>query len=117
MHQDLQGATFSVEHIRPRARGGLSESANLAWAWPGCNLRKSDRVDATDPERATVVPLFIPRQDSWTDHFRWVAFCIVGRSAIGRATVVALGLNDHRRILIRRAEARFGLFPPDDPDR
>ena len=31
MHQSLQGATFHVEHISPRASGGLSTPDNLAW--------------------------------------------------------------------------------------
>ena len=30
----------------------------------------------------------------------------------GRATVFALDLNHPRRLLIRQAEALFGLFPP-----
>jgi 5-methylcytosine-specific restriction endonuclease McrA len=40
MHQALQGATFHVEHIVPSSRGGPTELRNLAWACPGCNLRK-----------------------------------------------------------------------------
>jgi 5-methylcytosine-specific restriction endonuclease McrA len=45
MHQSLQGATFHVEHIMPRARGGLTQLDNLAWACPSCNLHKSNRTD------------------------------------------------------------------------
>jgi hypothetical protein len=117
MHQDLQGATFHVKHIRLSARGGSSEPDNLALACPGCNLRKSDRVDATDPESGAVVALFNPRTDSFAHHFRWNGLRILARSATGRATITTLGLNDHRRILIRQAEALFGLFPPNDLDR
>lgn len=51
MHHALQGATFHVEHIVPRSRGGDSKLENLAWACPGCNLRKSSRVAAKDPQR------------------------------------------------------------------
>jgi hypothetical protein len=36
-----------------------------------------------------------------------------GRTSTGRATIAALKLNAERRLLIRRAEERFGLFPPD----
>lgn len=39
MHQSLQGATFHVEHIIPRCRGGRSELENLAWCCPSCNLQ------------------------------------------------------------------------------
>lgn len=34
LHQSLQGATFHVEHIIPRSRGGTSQLDNLAWACP-----------------------------------------------------------------------------------
>ena len=50
MHQSLQGATFHVEHITPTAAGGSDEVANLAWACPSCNLKKSNRQTIVDPE-------------------------------------------------------------------
>jgi 5-methylcytosine-specific restriction endonuclease McrA len=45
MHQSLQGATFHVEHIVPRSRGGPAQLDNLAWACPSCNLRKANRAE------------------------------------------------------------------------
>ena len=36
----------------------------------------------------------------------------VGLTATGRATASALQSNADRRLLIRQAEERFGLFPP-----
>lgn len=63
MHQSLQGATFHVEHIIPRSRGGSSDLENLAWACPGCNLHKSDRVEIFSPDSCGVIPLFNPRRD------------------------------------------------------
>ena len=115
MHQALQGATFHVEHVLPRSRGGESRPENLAWACPGCNLRKSNRVDAHDPQTGELVPLFNPRVDCWQDHFRWDNYRVAPLTPIGRATVAALDLNHSRRIRIRQAEQRFNLFPPDDP--
>jgi len=112
MHQSLQGATFHVEHVVPRAAGGASELDNLAWACPSCNLRKSDRLDARDAQSGMVVPLFHPRADRWSEHFAWQGYAIVGLTAVGRATVMALDLNHPRRLLVRQAEELFGLFPP-----
>jgi hypothetical protein len=112
MSQALQGATFHIEHIVPSSRGGITELANLAWACPSCNLHKSDRVEALDPETGSIVRLFHPRRDNWQDHFRWEGHEIMGRTAIGRAAVLVLDLNHPRRILIRKAEELFGLFPP-----
>ena len=112
MHQALQGATFHVEHIVPRSRGGDSSPENLALACPGCNLHKSDRVDALDALTRQNVPLFHPRRDQWCDHFRWKGHEVIPLTAIGRATIALLNLNHRRRIQIRRAEELFGLFPP-----
>jgi hypothetical protein len=110
MHQSLQGASFHLEHVVPRIRGGTSELENLAWACPGCNLHKADRVEAIDPETSVAVLLFNPRSQPWTVHFRWNDFEVVGLTATGRATVAILRLNSPRRILIRQVETAFGLF-------
>jgi HNH endonuclease len=112
MHQALQGATFHVEHVLPSSRGGTSDLDNLAWSCPGCNLSKSDRVEAVDPESGTLVPLFHPRTDRWSEHFRFDGYYLIGQTAVGRATLLALDLNHPRRRLIREAEELFALFPP-----
>ena len=114
MHQSLQGATFHVEHVTPRVRGGSSELDNLAWACPSCNLHKSDRVVVESANSDQQVPLFNPRTDSWSDHFEWDDYSILGTTEVGKVTVAALDLNHARRIKIRQAEQLFGLFPPDD---
>ena len=112
MHQALQGATFHLEHIVPASAGGLEEPANLAWACPHCNLKKSNRLTATDPDAKTAVRLFNPRIDRWEDHFAWLGHVVVGRTPIGRALVAAFDLNHPRRQRIREAEQHFDLFPP-----
>ena len=114
MHQSLQGATFHVEHIIPRCRGGSSEPDNLAWACPSCNLRKSNRVEVRTSEADEPVRLFNPRADKWEEHFRWDEYQIIGLTPVGRVTIDALALNHERRIKIRRAEALFDFFPPSD---
>lgn len=112
MHQSLQGATFHLEHVRPRSRGGETADDNLALACPGCNLHKSDRVQAVDPTTGRFVVLFDPRRHRWADHFAWDGERVVGLTPAGRATADALGFNDDRRLRVRRAESLFGLFPP-----
>ena len=67
MHQALQGATFHVEHIIPTASGGSDELPNLAWACPSCNLKKSNRQTAVDPETEKAVALFHPRTHRWEE--------------------------------------------------
>ena len=111
-HQCLQGATFHIEHIIPRAKGGSDELGNLALACPSCHLHKADRTTALDPVSGKIVPLFHPGEQTWSDHFRFRGHRINGLTAIGRATVAVLDLNHARRQGIRAAEARFGLYPP-----
>jgi hypothetical protein len=112
MHEILQGATFHIEHVVPRSKGGPAALENLAPACPGCNLRKASRVLAVDPETGDQVPLFHPVRQAWAEHFRFTSYEIEGLTAIGRATVGALDMNRTRRQLIRKAEEAFGLFPP-----
>ena len=112
MHQALQGATFHLEHIVPTSRGGKTELGNLAWACPGCNLHKSDRTQAADPDTGALVPLFNPRTEGWAEHFEFHGYQVVGRTPVGRAAVRLLDLNHPRRVLIRQAEEHFNLFPP-----
>lgn len=112
VHQSLQGATFHVEHIIPRCRGGRSELENLAWCCPSCNLQKSDRIESEDPSSGETHAFFHPRQMSWEDHFGWDGLRLISLTPVGRATAAALNLNHPRRLMIREAEAVFDLFPP-----
>lgn len=51
-----------------------------------------------------VVPLFNPRRHQWSDHFRWRrdGTRIIGTTPIGRATIVALHLNNLISVVVRR---------------
>ena len=111
-HQSLQGALFHLEHVVPISRGGATDLENLAWACPGCNLRKSNRVEGIDAESGIPAPLFHPRTNVWHEHFHWDEYQLVGLTAVGRATIATLDLNHARRVRIRQAEQVFGLFPP-----
>jgi hypothetical protein len=112
MHQSLQGATFHVEHVLPSALDGPSTFDNLALSCPSCNLYKSDLLEARDPDTAQLAPLFNPRTDKWSNHFTWNKHTLVPLTPVGRATAALLHLNHPRKLLIRQAEQRFGLFPP-----
>ncbi|MGB8475076.1 MAG: HNH endonuclease signature motif containing protein [Candidatus Acidiferrum sp.] len=112
MHESLQGATFHVEHVIPRSKGGESVLENLALACPRCNLQKADKTTAPDPLTGEQVALFHPLRQRWSEHFRFKGNEMEGLTAIGRATVLLLDLNHLRRQLIRQVEETFGLYPP-----
>jgi HNH endonuclease len=112
MHSALQGATFHIEHVIPKSRGGSDEQDNLALGCPSCNLAKADRLTLTDPQSGAVVEVFNPRTHNWADHFRFEGRVVLGLTPMGRALVATLDLNSSRRQLIRAAEEHAGLRQP-----
>lgn len=62
------------------------------------------------------MPLYHPRRDSWRDHFTWSNdfTLIVGLSATGRATVMALRLNRESLVNLRRLLGSTGKHPPPE---
>jgi hypothetical protein len=90
-----QSAIFHVDHVNPRANGGPTTEENLALQCPHCSLHKADRIQAVDPDTQNVVRLFHPLVDAWAEHFAMaVDGTITGKTEVGRATVVALSMND-----------------------
>jgi hypothetical protein len=55
--------------------------------------------------------LFHPRRHKWDRHFRWNGPRLVGRTPIGRTTVVVLALNDPDLVAVRMALIEEGRFP------
>jgi 5-methylcytosine-specific restriction endonuclease McrA len=109
-----QEATFHIDHIQPRADGGETIEANLALACVSCSLKKAARILALDPKTKKMVQLFHPREDGWSDHFRWTqAWRLVGKTAIARATIDALGMNRPAIVRIRGIWAALGEFDPN----
>lgn len=91
---------------------------NLALSCLPCNRRKSQATHAVDPSSQVLalVPLFNPRRDVWRVHFDVAdaadGLRIVGRTAIGRATVERLGNNDAHVVQARSFWVLLDLFPP-----
>lgn len=100
---------FEIEHILPRSLGGSTDSANLAFACRRCNLLKSDKIAAIDPRTKRPAPLFNPRLDRWSDHFRRShdQLRIYDRTATGRATVDLLQFNEEGEQQVRQIQRDF----------
>ena len=109
----ITAQTFHADHILPQSRGGKTELANLCFACPRCNLRKGDQIEGRDPRTQRPSPLFNPRTQDWNDHFRWSVDYrrIIGRTRIGRATVVTLDLNSTVLMRARVMWALLDLIP------
>jgi hypothetical protein len=112
---DLTGHEFTLDHIVPEAYGGTGQFDNLCFCCFWCNNYKQARMYALDPRTGRLVRLFHPRLDRWEEHFRWspTATRIIGRTAIGRATVEALRLNRSHLVAARRLWVRYDLHPPE----
>ena len=60
--------------------------------------------------------MFNPRRQIWQKHFAWTAEGdrIIGLTAIGRATVIALNLNRPSLVKARQVWVAAGWHPPKD---
>jgi hypothetical protein len=108
LHQDFADLRHHIEHIVARKHGGTDEATNLALACHRCNLSKSSNLTGIDPKTGKLTPLFHPRKRRWRAHFRFDGATITGTTAVGRATVATLGMNDSRRIELRAALLELG---------
>jgi hypothetical protein len=106
------GQTMQIDHIDPEGGDSLQ---NLALACWNCNNHKRRATHAADPETAEIVRLFHPRQDNWQTHFVWIddGIQLLGRTAIGRATIARLKMNRPSILVARRRWIDAGYHPPD----
>ncbi|MDX2272707.1 MAG: HNH endonuclease signature motif containing protein [Cyanobacteriota bacterium] len=114
--QHLVMARLEIEHIIPLSKGSTSDESNLWLACPICNRYKSDKTTAPDPHTGETVSLFNPRTQVWADHFTWSedGIRIVGKTAMGRATVAVLHLDtDPDALEVRRFWVLAGWHPPE----
>lgn len=112
--QHLVLGWLEIEHIIPAARGGSDDEHNLWLGCRMCNAYKGTQADGLDVETGSRVPLFDPRRQRWAEHFAWSqdGSQVLGRSACGRATVVALHLNNVIAVMVRREWVSAGWHPP-----
>jgi len=112
--QHIIGGPMVIDHIIPLSRGGLTVRENLWLACRRCNEFKGVHTEAVDPQTGLTVPLFNPRTQSWSVHFAWSrdGTEIIGLTAVGRATVIALRLNNPEIVGARALWAQAGWHPP-----
>jgi len=108
------GPFLEIDHIVPQSAGGATTDHNMTLACPLCNSHKSDRTHAIDPQTGAVTPLFHPNAQRWHEHFAWFddGAVLVGKTAVGRATVAALDMNHPDVVATRRLWVAVGWHPP-----
>lgn len=91
-----------VDHIIALQHGGQTVVENLALCCGRCNRHKGPNIAGVDPQTGSVVRLFHPRRDKWSEHFRWEHARLVGITPVGRATLDVLSINHPYRVAVRR---------------
>jgi hypothetical protein len=101
---------FQIDHIIAQKHFGRTTLENLALACFHCNLHKGPNIAGIDPDTRRVIELFHPRRDVWAEHFQLLPSGeIVGRTPIGRVTVLVLEMNDADPIAVRRRLTEEGI--------
>ena len=108
------GQPLTIDHIQPQSLEGSNTSTNLCLACRRCNEFKAKKIEAIDPLTGEVVLLFHPRKDVWSEHFEWDATGtrLIGLTKKGRATIVALNINNEVIIKARSRWVSVGWHPP-----
>ena len=110
--QELAASRYQVDHVIAEKHGGQTTLDNLALSCTVCNRRKGSDIGSLDPDSGTLIPLFNPRTQQWSDHFQFDGMHIIGLTAAGRTTVTFLQLNAVERLVERAAWIRAGRYPP-----
>jgi hypothetical protein len=110
--QEFERPPFQIDHIIARKHQGPSTADNLALSCLHCNSFKGTDIATLAPLTRKLTPLFNPRRQVWSRHFRWEDAYLTGRTPIGAATVVLLKINDPFRVILREALIAEGVFPP-----
>lgn len=108
--QRFDELTFEIDHIVATAHGGRTLAGNLALSCFWCNRHKGPNLAGIDPLTGQHTKLFHPRRHSWSRHFEWDGSRLIGRTAVGRATIRVLGINHPLRIRLRGELIQEGGF-------
>jgi len=103
-------ASHEVDHIIAEKHGGLTEADNLALSCILCNKHKGSDLASIDPDTGKLAPLYHPRQDRWSEHFRLDGAEFIPLTPKGRVTVRLLQLNRSDRVEERKQLIQAGMF-------
>jgi HNH endonuclease len=109
MPQKYDDPPFEIDHIIARKHSGLTILSNLALSCFYDNSYKGSNISGIDPKTGSLVKLFNPRQHKWSHHFRWDGPILIGRTGIGRVTIVVLQINQRERIGLRSLLMQEGI--------
>ena len=103
--------SHEVDHIIAVKHGGPTIAENLVLSCLSCNRHKGSDLASLDPISGEIIPLFNPRRQLWSEHFRLNNARIAGITSVGRTTVFLLKINAPTRVLTRQALIAKGFYP------
>jgi len=108
------GQRMHVDHIVPESAEGPTTADNLCLVCYSCNIYKGAQQISVDPTTGETVYLFHTINQQWDDHFCWdeSKTQVIGLTPCGRATVMALRMNNPTIIPARRRWVSAGWHPP-----
>ena len=75
-----------------------------------CNKHKGSDLTSVDPETGDIIPLYHPRRDIWSEHFKLDQSRITALTPKGRVTIQLLQLNRPERVEERARLMEAGLY-------
>lgn len=110
------GIPMTYDHVQPVSLGGDTNFENLCLACRSCNEFKSNLTESIDPLSGETISLFNPRKQKWSEHFVWSVdgTKVEGITAVGRATITRLRMNNPVIIVARKRWVMSGWHPPND---
>ena len=111
IHQTFSIYSHEVDHVIALKHGGQSTAENLVLACLPCNRHKGSDLTSIDPLTGLITPLFNPRTQIWTEHFKLENAYLLGLTAIGRTTIFLLQFNEISRLQLRQALIAQKLYP------
>ena len=101
---------FQVDHVIAKQHRGATELSNLALACYHCNQHKGPNIASLDPPgTGELVRLLNPRTDAWHHHLEWQGGLLIGRTPVGRATILVLNMNDPAAVAVRASLMTEGI--------
>jgi hypothetical protein len=96
-------AKHQIDHVIAEKHGGQTVEENLALSCSICNKYKGSDIASVDAETGEIVPLFNPRKDVWSEHFKIEDGIFIGLTPNARATIRLLQINNSARVEERRS--------------
>jgi 5-methylcytosine-specific restriction endonuclease McrA len=111
IHEEDALFPHEIDHIVARKHRGQTRDENLAWACFACNGFKGSDIASIDIETGQIVPLFNPRKDKWSRHFRLEGGHIIPLTSKGRVTEYLLQFNLPKFVDARQLLIHTGRYP------